>query len=60
MGGGVDRIIEVDITANAALIPDVLRPGGTAIVYGVPIRLMQTHTICRDALTRHFTHTIYP
>ena len=33
-GQGVDRIIEVDIAANAALIPAVMRPGGTAVIYG--------------------------
>lgn len=33
-GQGVDRIIEVDIAANAALDLEVLRPGGTCVVYG--------------------------
>ena len=33
-GRGVDRIIEVDLGGNASLIPDVLRPGGTVVVYG--------------------------
>tara|TARA_Y100001960_G_C14757753_1_gene872190 strand:+ start:270 stop:1241 length:972 start_codon:yes stop_codon:yes gene_type:complete len=33
-GRGVDRIIEVDVAANAGLIPDVLRPGGTVVIYG--------------------------
>ncbi|MBH62651.1 MAG: NADPH:quinone oxidoreductase [Alphaproteobacteria bacterium] len=33
-GRGVDRIIEVDIAANAGLFPEVLRPGGTAVIYG--------------------------
>jgi NADPH2:quinone reductase len=33
-GRGADRIIEVDIAANAGLIPEVLRPGGTVVVYG--------------------------
>ena len=32
--GGVDRIIEVDIAANAALDLEVLRPGGVLAVYG--------------------------
>jgi NADPH2:quinone reductase len=33
-GQGVDRIIEVDIAANAALDLAVLRPGGDLVVYG--------------------------
>ena len=33
-GQGVDRIIELDIAANAALDVDVLRPGGDLVVYG--------------------------
>ena len=32
---GVDSIIELNITANARLIPAVLRPRGTVVVYGV-------------------------
>jgi NADPH2:quinone reductase len=31
---GVDSIIELDIAANAKLIPHVLRPRGTAVIYG--------------------------
>jgi NADPH2:quinone reductase len=33
-GAGVDRVIEVDIAANAALDLSVLRPGGDIVVYG--------------------------
>jgi NADPH2:quinone reductase len=33
-GGGVDRVVEVDIAANAALDLEVLRPGGALAVYG--------------------------
>jgi NADPH2:quinone reductase len=33
-GGGVDAVIEMDLTANAALLPAVLRPKGTVVVYG--------------------------
>jgi NADPH2:quinone reductase len=33
-GQGVDRVIEVDIAANAALDLDILRPGGDLVVYG--------------------------
>jgi NADPH2:quinone reductase len=32
--GGVDAVIEVDLTANAHLLPNVLRPRGTLVVYG--------------------------
>jgi NADPH:quinone reductase len=31
---GVDAVIELDFAANAKLLPDVLRPGGTVVVYG--------------------------
>jgi NADPH:quinone reductase len=31
---GVDAIIEVDIAANAKLIPSVLRPRGSVVIYG--------------------------
>jgi NADPH2:quinone reductase len=33
-GQGVDRIIEVDIAANAALNLQLLRPGGDIVIYG--------------------------
>ena len=33
-GRGVDRIIEVDVAANAALDLDVIRPSGDCVVYG--------------------------
>lgn len=33
-GRGVDRVIEVDIAANAALVPGLLAPGGLCVVYG--------------------------
>ena len=31
---GVDAVIELDLTTNAKLIPSVLRPKGTVVVYG--------------------------
>jgi NADPH:quinone reductase len=31
---GVDAVIEMDLAANAKLIPKVLRPKGSVIVYG--------------------------
>lgn len=33
-GRGVDRVIEVDVVANAALNLEVVRPGGEWIIYG--------------------------
>jgi NADPH2:quinone reductase len=32
--GGVDAVIELDLTANAALLPAVLRPHSIVVVYG--------------------------
>ncbi|MCC7271453.1 MAG: NADPH:quinone reductase [Alphaproteobacteria bacterium] len=34
-GRGVDRVVEMDITANARLLPGVLAPRGTVAVYGI-------------------------
>jgi len=31
---GVDAVVEVDLGADAVLLPQVLRPRGTAVVYG--------------------------
>lgn len=33
-GRGIDRIVEVDIAANAALDLELIRPGGDCVVYG--------------------------
>ena len=33
-GLGADAVVEVDVAANARLLPGVLRPPGTAVVYG--------------------------
>jgi NADPH2:quinone reductase len=33
-GRGVDRVVEVDVAGNAALIPQVLRPDGLCAAYG--------------------------
>jgi NADPH2:quinone reductase len=32
--GGVDAVIELDFAANARLLPGVLRPKGTVVIYG--------------------------
>lgn len=34
-GKGVDAVIEMDLTANAALYPGCVRPGATIVVYGM-------------------------
>ncbi|WP_374665850.1 NADPH:quinone reductase [Ramlibacter sp.] len=34
-GHGVDAVIEVNLTANAAQLPGVLRPHGQVVVYGI-------------------------
>lgn len=34
-GAGVEAVIDLDLTANAALLPSVLKPGGDAVVYGM-------------------------
>lgn len=33
-GAGVDRVVEVDVTGNAALLPRLLAPGGICAAYG--------------------------
>ncbi len=33
-GGGIDRAVEVEFGANAAMLAEVLRPGGTVAAYG--------------------------
>ena len=44
--GGVDAVIELDLTANAALLPGVLRPYGTAVVYGTGPQVQFPGTFC--------------
>ena len=33
-GAGVDRVVEVDVTSGAALLPRLMAPGGVCAVYG--------------------------
>lgn len=33
-GHGVDRVVEVDISGNARLLPSILAPGGICVAYG--------------------------
>jgi len=44
--GGVDAVIELDLTANAALLPSVLRPYGTAVVYGTGPQVQFPGSFC--------------
>ena len=44
--GGVDAVIELDLTANAALLPGVLRPRGTLVVYGTGPQVQFPGSFC--------------
>ena len=44
--GGVDAVIELDLTANAALLPSVLRPYGTLVVYGTGPQVQFPGSFC--------------
>ena len=44
--GGVDAVIEVDLTANAPLIPVTLRPYGTLVVYGTGPQVQFPGSFC--------------
>jgi len=44
--GGVDAVIELDLTANAALLPEVLRPRGTLVVYGTGPQVQFPGSFC--------------
>ena len=46
--GGVDAVIEVDLTANAHLLPSVLRPRGTLVVYGTGPQVQFPGSFCLD------------
>lgn len=43
---GVDVIIELDLTANAKLIPNILRPKGSIIVYGTGPEVVLPAAFC--------------
>ena len=52
---GVDAVIELDLTANARLIPAVLRPRGVVVVYGTqPEALLPAHWCLISAVTLKF------
>ncbi len=44
--GGVDAVIELDLTANAALLPGVLAPRGTLVVYGTGPQVQFPGSFC--------------
>jgi NADPH2:quinone reductase len=44
--GGVDAVIELDLTANASLLPGVLRPHGTLVVYGTGPQVQFPGSFC--------------
>jgi len=56
-GAGVDRVIEVDIAANAAIDMEVVRPDGMWVVYGSGARQFSLPffpMISRNILVRFF------
>ena len=44
--GGVDAVIELDLNANAAMLPSVLRPRGTVVVYGTSPQVQFPGSFC--------------
>src|SRR6185503_15821375 len=44
--GGVDAVVELDLTANAGLLPGVLRPRGTLVVYGTGPQVQFPGSFC--------------
>jgi NADPH:quinone reductase len=55
---GVDTVIELDISANAKLMPQVLRPRGTVVVYGygAPEAEVPLFFFLRNAITLKFIY----
>jgi NADPH:quinone reductase len=53
--GGVDAVVELDLTANAGLLPAVLRPRGTLVVYGTGPQAAIPASFClANAITFRF------
>ncbi len=54
--GGVDAVIELDFAANAALLPGVLRPKGTVVVYGTgsPAASIPAQWLLQNAIAIRF------
>jgi NADPH2:quinone reductase len=55
---GVDAVIELDIAANAKLMPQVLRPRGTIVIYGTgaPEAEVPLFFFLRSAITLKFIY----
>jgi NADPH:quinone reductase len=55
---GVDAVIEVDIAANARLIPDVMRPRGAVVIYGTgaPECDIPSMFLLRNAITLKYIY----
>jgi NADPH2:quinone reductase len=55
---GVDAVIELDISANAKLMPQVLRPRGTIVIYGTgaPEAEVPLFFFLRNAITLKFIY----
>jgi NADPH2:quinone reductase len=55
---GVDAVIEVDIAANAKLIPNVLRPRGVVVIYGTgtPECKIPSMFLLRNAITLKYIY----
>jgi NADPH:quinone reductase len=55
---GVDAVIEVDIAANAKLIPTVLRPRGSVVIYGTgaPECPIPSMFLLRNAVTLQYIY----
>lgn len=52
-GGGVDAVIEMDLTANVGLYPAAVRPRGTIVVYGTggPQAVLPSTWFMRNQIT---------
>ncbi len=57
-GGGVDAVIEMDFTANAALYPACVAPGATIVVYGMGATeaTLPTFWFMRQRITLKFVY----
>lgn len=55
---GVDAVIELDIAANAKLLPQVLRPGGLVVIYGTGAAeaALPLMFCLRNAIALHFIY----
>jgi NADPH2:quinone reductase len=55
-GAGVDSVIELDIAANAKLLPSLLRPRGSVVVYGTgaPEAALPLHFLLTNAIELKF------